>query len=76
MTVKQQLISEIETIDNSVILVQLYEIIHTIKQNISQPKFKQPLLQFMGCINDADAEDMRNIINNRVVFLNLINKPN
>jgi hypothetical protein len=64
MTVKQQLIAEIEDIDNPVALVQLFEIMQLIKQNISNLKGNQVISQFAGCLDDADAQDMRDIISN------------
>jgi hypothetical protein len=60
MTIKEQLIAEIEAIDNPITLVQLFEIMQLIKQNIT--KNNNFLSQFAGCLNDADAQDMRNII--------------
>ncbi len=60
MTVKQQLIAEIEEIDNPIALVQLFEIMQLLKQNIA--KNNHFLSRFAGCLNDADAQDMRNII--------------
>jgi hypothetical protein len=64
MTVKQQLIAEIEGIDNPIALVQLFEIIQLVKQNLSKTKSNSLLLQFAGCLDDADAQDMRHIIAN------------
>lgn len=63
MMVKQQLIAEIETIDNPTTLSQLFEILQLVKQNIlSQPKQKNPVMQFAGCLNDEDAQAMRTTI--------------
>jgi len=64
MTVKQQLIAEIEDIDNPVALVQLFEIIQLVKQNMTKTKSNHLLSQFAGCLNDSDAQEMRNIITN------------
>lgn len=64
MTVKQQLIAEIEGIDNPVALVQLFEIIQLVKQNITKTQSNHLLSQFAGCLNDSDAQEMRNIITN------------
>lgn len=64
MIVKQQLIAEIEDIDNPIALAQLFEIIQLIKQNISKTETSSLLLHFAGCLNDADAQDMRYIIAN------------
>ncbi|MGZ8191058.1 MAG: hypothetical protein ACXWTS_07480 [Methylococcaceae bacterium] len=64
MTVKQQLIAKIEDINNPVALVQLFEIIHLIKQNSTKTKTNSLFLQFAGCLDDTDAQDMRNIITN------------
>lgn len=63
MTVKQQLIAEIQGIDNSIALVQLFEIMQLIKKNIASPQPNNVFSRFSGCLNDADAQDMRNIIN-------------
>lgn len=62
MTVKEQLIAEIEDIDNPITLVQLFEIMQLIKQNI--PKNNNVLSKFSGCLNDEDAQELRNIISN------------
>jgi len=65
MILKQQLIAEIETIDNPTTLSQLFEILQLVKQNIQiQPKQKNPVMQFAGCLNDDDAQAMRTTINN------------
>lgn len=56
MMVKQQLIAEIEAIDNPITLSQLFEILQLVKQNIQiQPKQKNPVMQFAGCLDDDDA---------------------
>lgn len=62
MTVKQQLIAEIEDIDNPVALVQLFELMQLIKQNIRH-KSNQVIAQFAGCLEDNDAQEMHSIIN-------------
>ncbi len=65
MMVKQQLIAEIETIDNPTTLSQLFEILQLVKQNIQiQPKQKNPVMQFAGCLDDDDAHAMRTTIDN------------
>jgi len=63
MTVKQQLISEIEAIDNPTTLSQLFEILQIVKQNIDiRPKPQNPVLKFSGCLDDADAQAMQIIV--------------
>ncbi|MEQ1637702.1 MAG: hypothetical protein ABL903_13535 [Methylococcales bacterium] len=62
MTVKQQLIAEIEEIDNPITLVQLFEIMQLIKQNTG--KHNMLISRFAGCLNDADAQEMRGIVAN------------
>lgn len=63
MIIKQLLISEIETIGNPIILSQLFEVLQMLKQNTdTKPGSNNPLLQFVGCIDDADAKTMRAII--------------
>ncbi len=63
MTVKQQLIAEIEGIDNPTTLSQLFEILQLVKQNIQiQPKQKNPVTQFAGCFDDDEAQAMRTTI--------------
>ncbi|MCX7098390.1 MAG: hypothetical protein NTV43_10870 [Methylococcales bacterium] len=62
MTVKQQLIAEIEEIDNPITLVQLFEIMQLIKQNAG--KRNTLISRFAGCLNDADAQEMRGIVDN------------
>ena len=62
MTVKAQLIAEIEDIDNPIALVQIFEIMQLIKQNIT--KNNTLLSKFAGCLSDEDAQDMRSIVNN------------
>jgi hypothetical protein len=65
MVVKQQLIAEIESIDNPTTLSQLFEILQLFKQNIQiQPKQKNPVMQFAGCLDDDDAQAMRTTIDN------------
>jgi hypothetical protein len=64
MTIKQQVIEEIEEIDNPVALVQLFELIQMIKQNQATNRGNRVLLQFAGCIDDAEAQAMRKIIAN------------
>ena len=64
MSVKQQLIAEIEAIDNPIALVQLFEIMQLIKQNPTKNRSNTLLSRFAGCLDNADAQDMRNIINN------------
>jgi hypothetical protein len=63
MTVKQQLIAEIERIDNPVTLVHIFEIMQCMMQ--PAPKIKtNPILTFAGCLDDDAAHDMRNCIAN------------
>lgn len=62
MTVKQQLIAEIEDIDNPIALVQLFELMQLIKHNIRHTS-NQVIAQFSGCIDDTEAQEMRSIIN-------------
>ena len=62
MNVKAQLIAEIEEIDNPIALVQIFEIMQLIKQNIT--KNNTLLSKFSGCLSDDDAQDMRSIVNN------------
>ncbi len=62
MTVKQQLIAEIERIDNPVILVHIFEMMQLI---IQTPQYQKNNLisKFSGCLNDNDAQEMKAIIN-------------
>jgi hypothetical protein len=65
MMVKQQFIAEIEAIDNPTTLSQLFEMSQLVKQNIQiQPKLKNPVMQFAGCLDDNDAQAMRTTIDN------------
>lgn len=65
MMVKQQLIAEIEAIDDPTTLSQLFEVLQLVKQNIqTQPKRKNPVMQFAGCLDDYDAQAMRTTIDN------------
>jgi len=57
-TVKQQLISEIENTDNLTVLVKLFEILQLIKH----PSQQHPLLSLVDCIDNIEAETMRNSI--------------
>ncbi len=57
MTVKAQLIAEI---DNPIALVQIFEIMQLMKQNIT--KNNTLLFKFAGCLSDEDAQDMRRTI--------------
>lgn len=63
MIIKQLLISEIEAIGNPIILSQLFEVLQMLKQNTDvTQESTNPLLQFAGCIDDADAQTMRAVI--------------
>ncbi len=62
MTVKQQLIAEIERIDNPIILVNLFEMMQLITQTPQKTK-NNLILKFAGCFNDNDAQEMKTIIN-------------
>lgn len=64
MTVKQQLIDELESIDNSVALVQLYELVQAVKQSWVQKQSKALLSRYSGCLNDEDTQALKAIINN------------
>ncbi len=59
MTVKQQLIEEI---DNPITLVQLFEIMQLIKQNSG--KHNTLINRFAGYLNNADAQEIRDIVDN------------
>lgn len=61
MIVKQQLIAEINNIDNSAVLIQLFEFMKLVKQNTIHNK-NVSLLQFAGCLDDAQAKAMRDVI--------------
>lgn len=63
MNVKQQLIAKIEHIDNPIALVQLFEIMQLMQYNLPHLKDNAIISQFAGCLNDTDAQEMRNIIN-------------
>jgi len=63
MTVKQQLMAEIERIENPIILVNLFEIMQLITQTPQKSK-NNLILKFAGCLNDNDAQEMKAIINN------------
>ncbi|MGH8474500.1 MAG: hypothetical protein ACRERV_11075 [Methylococcales bacterium] len=62
VTVKQQLITEIEHIDNPIALVQIFEFMQLIKQNIGKPADNLVVSQYAGCLNGDDAIDMRDNI--------------
>lgn len=62
MTVKQQLIAEIEEIDNPITLVQLFEVMQYIKQNTGQQNTL--ISRFADYLTDADAQEMRGIVDN------------
>lgn len=57
-TVKQQLISEIENIENLTVLVKLFEILQLMKQ----PPQQHPLLSLVCCIDDVESKTMKNLI--------------
>lgn len=61
MYIKHQLIAEIETTENLAVLAQLFEILQLIKQNTSKPN-QYPILQLAGCLDDNEAQTMRQII--------------
>ncbi|EDN72954.1 MAG TPA: hypothetical protein DCM38_08550 [Gammaproteobacteria bacterium] len=58
--VKQRLIDEIENRANTIDLVQLFELWQRVK-NFS-PLSQSPILLFAGCLNDEEAEEMRQLI--------------
>lgn len=62
MNVKQQLIAKIENIDNPIVLVQLFEIAQLIQHNLTHLKNNSVISQFAGCLDDINAQEMRNII--------------
>jgi len=61
MTVKQQLITEIERIDNPVTLVQIFEILQLLTHTPQQPK-NALISEFAGCLDDESARQMATII--------------
>jgi hypothetical protein len=63
MTVKQQLITEIERIDNPVTLVQIFEIMQLLTHTPQQPK-NALISEFAGCLDDESARQMTTIIDN------------
>jgi len=58
--VKQRLIDEIKNGDNIVNLVQFFELWQQLK-NFS-PLSQSPINLFSGCLNDDDAEEIRQIV--------------
>jgi hypothetical protein len=58
--VKQRLIDEIQNRVNTIELVQFFELWQRLK-NIS-PLPKSPINLFAGCLNDDDAEEIRQLI--------------
>ena len=62
MTVKQQIIAEIEDSDNPITLVQIFEIMQLVKQNLDTPQHNTVISQYAGCLDDNDAQEMQNII--------------
>lgn len=63
MTVKQQLIAEISEIENPLVLNQIFEIMQLIRKNIKKNDASAVLARFSNCLDDADAQEMRAIIN-------------
>ena len=61
-TVKRQLITDIQNIDNAVALMQLFEFMKLVKQNVKPIKSNPSWLDFAGCMSDEQANDMRKII--------------
>ncbi len=57
MTVKQQLITEIERIDNPVTLVQIFEIMQLLTHTPQKPK-NALISEFAGCLDDESARQM------------------
>jgi hypothetical protein len=63
MTLKQQLIAEIESTHDQKILQQLFEFLQTTKE-VELPKPNSHLLlKLAGCITDEEAEQMKALIN-------------
>ena len=60
MTLKQQLIAEIEATDDQQILRQLFEFLQITKETESPDGHW--LLEFVGCIDDEEAEQMKKLI--------------
>lgn len=70
MTVKQQLIAGIKQIDNPLALVQLFEMMQLMKEMVKitpEPQNNHHAIKilekFSGCLNNADAEEMKYIFN-------------
>jgi hypothetical protein len=61
MTIKQQLITEIERINNPVTLVQIFEIMKLLTHTQQQPK-NALISEFAGCLDDESAEQMTAIV--------------
>ncbi len=57
MTVKQQLIAEIERIDNAVMLAQLYEVMQLLTQTANTP-VNSVVSAYAGCLDDESALQM------------------
>ncbi|HEW98683.1 MAG: hypothetical protein DRR16_18390 [Candidatus Parabeggiatoa sp. nov. 3] len=58
--VKQRLIDEIQNRTNTIDLVQFFELWQQIKK--FSPLNQSPILSFAGCLNDEEAEEMRQLI--------------
>jgi hypothetical protein len=59
LSVKEQLISEIQEMANPIVLVQLFEFWQLLKKNTIP---HSPILSYAGCLEDEEAEEMRQLI--------------
>jgi len=59
LSIKEYFISEIRDMTNTTRLVQLFEIYQLLKKNAIDDS---PILSFAGCLEDGEAEAMRQLI--------------
>ncbi len=62
MTIKEQLIQEIYTFNNTTLLLQIFDFIELLKHNTPQTSQKNnPVVEFAGCLSDEEANFMQDL---------------
>ena len=66
MTVREQIIKEVVTTDDSQLLQEVLDLLASrLHRDANQPRrgSYEAFMMFQGTVNDADAQEMRDIIN-------------
>lgn len=62
MTLKDQIILDLNDIQNPSMLNQILDFIHSIRDKAAERSNKKEVLEFEDKISDADAKEIKNII--------------